>query len=348
MARVLLTGFEPFGKHHENISQDVANSISKRILVTDPWSDLREKTALPIDVYIETRILSVDEKGSLNVADSLQKGEQWDAILHVGLCDSCEIPRLESRAQDILDMKISDNDGRHIQQSPLTGQGDLFSTAPLDAWMNLSWPVDVELSNNAGTFLCNETFYRTLWELNRSRTRQNAPTPCLFLHLPAPHKFSLELATVLVHEIIARILFKPVLKVVCALIRDDDEYLIAKRLSWDTHAHKWEFPGGKVEPGESLEHAIEREMREEFGWKVRAQPSIGRFFHSLSMIDIALDALPCELMETPKDLTDSKHWTAHQSIQWRNINDESVIDWLGNDEAIVEWMRSEFFGTKSK
>ena len=59
--------------------------------------------------------------------------------------------------------------------------------------------------------------------------------------------------------------------VVAALIEKDGEYLIARRSTGSEDVlGKWEFPGGKVEPGESEEQAIEREIKEEFEMDIKA------------------------------------------------------------------------------
>ena len=61
------------------------------------------------------------------------------------------------------------------------------------------------------------------------------------------------------------------IKVVAALIKKDNKVLIAKRSTGDeTVMGKWEFPGGKVEPGEEETKAIEREIFEEFEIKIKA------------------------------------------------------------------------------
>lgn len=51
----------------------------------------------------------------------------------------------------------------------------------------------------------------------------------------------------------------------CALVDPDGRVLIAQRPQGKPHAGKWEFPGGKVEAGESPEAAVVRELREELG-----------------------------------------------------------------------------------
>lgn len=59
---------------------------------------------------------------------------------------------------------------------------------------------------------------------------------------------------------------KPVIYVVaCALLDADQRILLAKRPAGKPMAGLWEFPGGKIEPGETPEQAIVRELREELG-----------------------------------------------------------------------------------
>lgn len=53
--------------------------------------------------------------------------------------------------------------------------------------------------------------------------------------------------------------------VVAAIIERDGRILICRRTARQSHALKWEFPGGKLEPGESPAQALERELEEELG-----------------------------------------------------------------------------------
>ena len=55
------------------------------------------------------------------------------------------------------------------------------------------------------------------------------------------------------------------IRVVAAVMEKDGKVLIARRRKGDKLAGKWEFPGGKIEPGESPEAALRRELREELG-----------------------------------------------------------------------------------
>lgn len=72
----------------------------------------------------------------------------------------------------------------------------------------------------------------------------------------------------------------PIVEVVAALIlRPDGQFLLARRPEGKVYSGYWEFPGGKVEKNESLLHALERELWEELGIKVRnACPWVTRVF----------------------------------------------------------------------
>ena len=110
--RILVTGFEPFGEHLSNISEDIAKLLEGEIVR---------------DCVIESLILSVDESGSRAVSNLLHTNK-YEAILHMGLAEKAEFPRIEMRAKDILDFRIPDNSGRQLTSTKISGRGDLKST----------------------------------------------------------------------------------------------------------------------------------------------------------------------------------------------------------------------------
>jgi mutator protein MutT len=65
--------------------------------------------------------------------------------------------------------------------------------------------------------------------------------------------------------------------VVAALIERDGKILICQRSETQPHAGKWEFAGGKVEPGEALEAALRRELSEELGLEADIGPEVARY-----------------------------------------------------------------------
>jgi len=68
-----------------------------------------------------------------------------------------------------------------------------------------------------------------------------------------------------------------VITVVAAVIERGGRVLIAQRKSTARHALKWEFPGGKVEPGETPEQAVVRELEEELAIQARIEREILRY-----------------------------------------------------------------------
>ena len=69
----------------------------------------------------------------------------------------------------------------------------------------------------------------------------------------------------------------PPLLVVAAVIERDGRILIGQRKPGSKHALKWEFPGGKVEPGEEPRAALQRELREELALEAEIGPQIDAY-----------------------------------------------------------------------
>ena len=72
---------------------------------------------------------------------------------------------------------------------------------------------------------------------------------------------------------------RAVIKVVAAVIERDAKILIGQRRREDSHGLKWEFPGGKVERGESPASGLARELREELGIEATIGQELVRYEH---------------------------------------------------------------------
>ncbi len=69
-------------------------------------------------------------------------------------------------------------------------------------------------------------------------------------------------------------------QVVAAILEKEGRILVCQRQPGQAHAHKWEFPGGKVEHDEPPEHALARELREELGIETGFIEPIERYHYT--------------------------------------------------------------------
>ena len=111
--------------------------------------------------------------------------------------------------------------------------------------------------------------------------------------------------------------------VVAAIIQDGaGDYLCCKRGGWKQSPNKWEFPGGKPEPGESLDQALIREIKEELNTDIK----VIRQFDRSTTGEIDLVSFVCELVgEKPQFSTD------HSEMRWVPENELSKLDWAAPD-----------------
>lgn len=336
--RVLVTGFVPFGDHATNISQTVASAMEGRRLTTCPWSK-HEQWAM-----VEVDILTVDDAGAQRTANRLRSGENWDAILHLGLCESCENPRIERLASDWLDMRMPDNAGRQITTSPLDGEGHRGCWLDPTVWNNDLFPCDYTLSTDAGAYLCNETYHATVKALCALPTSGVLPTPCLFLHLPGEKSISLETAIAFTDATLGYLLNpfpSDSIHVVAAAISMEDRYLITKRSMTETDAGQWEFPGGKCDPGEDWRRAIRREIEEELGMGVLPHHLLGSWHRSRDAASYVIHLVACGL----EDEHVNPELRVHEAFRWFSLTDDDPEPWAGRDGEMAAFLRAAFKST---
>lgn len=83
--------------------------------------------------------------------------------------------------------------------------------------------------------------------------------------------------------------------VVAAVIRRGDSILVTRRKEDGERGGKWEFPGGKVEPGEAEPAALVREIHEELGCAVEVGPFLARHVHRYPDLEVELAFYGCAL-----------------------------------------------------
>jgi 8-oxo-dGTP diphosphatase len=105
---------------------------------------------------------------------------------------------------------------------------------------------------------------------------------------------------------------KPPVPVVCAMIMRDERVMIARRPPDKRLGGLWEFPGGKVEQGESAEAALHRELHEELGCTVRITQTLAPFVHEYPWGSIELIPFLCELTTGSA----APHPHEHTALAW--------------------------------
>jgi len=124
--------------------------------------------------------------------------------------------------------------------------------------------------------------------------------------------------------------------VVAALIKKNGRYLIARRSTGSEEVlGKWEFPGGKVEPGESEEHAIEREIKEEFEMDIKAV----RFLTN-NVCEYPSKTIDLRLYEC-KHISGEFHLHDHSEYKFVNKKDIIKYELCPADIPLAEYVNKE-------
>jgi len=126
-----------------------------------------------------------------------------------------------------------------------------------------------------------------------------------------------------------------VTEVTCAIILDKGNVLITQRSESMPHPLKWEFPGGKVKEGESIEECIVREIREELGVKVEVNRLLPSVRHSYGNFPIMLIPLVCTVRKGEISLKE------HKSYKWISLDELEHVDWLEADRGVVRLLREK-------
>lgn len=118
--------------------------------------------------------------------------------------------------------------------------------------------------------------------------------------------------------------------VVCALIERQGRLLVAKRAPGQTMAGLWEFPGGKIQDGETREDAIVREIREELGCEVRPIRSLPAHMHDYADLTVTLVPYLCDVIDgEPRALE-------HAQVRWASKDELIGLEWTAADVPILE------------
>jgi|TARA_B110000208_G_scaffold106578_1_gene132229 8-oxo-dGTP diphosphatase len=119
--------------------------------------------------------------------------------------------------------------------------------------------------------------------------------------------------------------------VVAAIIKKDNLYLVVKRNRDKYMGLKWEFPGGKVDPGETLQEALVREIYEELNIDINIHEKLAEERYKDNEINIILHYFLCTIKNGVINLNE------HEAMEWADKENFNQYDFVKGDGNIT-WL----------
>lgn len=120
-----------------------------------------------------------------------------------------------------------------------------------------------------------------------------------------------------------------IVKVAAAIIIDQDKILATQR-SYGDFKGLWEFPGGKIEAGETAEAALKREIREELDVGIEILELFDHLEYDYENFHLSLD---CFIVRVTNGSITLKE---HSAAKWLGKNDLNSVTWLPADITLIE------------
>ena len=122
------------------------------------------------------------------------------------------------------------------------------------------------------------------------------------------------------------------IEVVAAIIYKDGEYFATQR-GYGEFEGMWEFPGGKIEPGESRESALKREIQEELGIDITIDKFLCTTDYDYPSFHLTMHCYICSIESVEIELRE------HKSVRWLSVDMLDSVEWLPADKEVVDKLR---------
>ena len=124
-------------------------------------------------------------------------------------------------------------------------------------------------------------------------------------------------------------------RVAAAVIRQGDRVFAARRGygSWKDY---WEFPGGKIEPGETPEEALAREIREELDTEICVGEKLAQVEYDYPGFHLSMGCFACRIQSGSLTLRE------HESARWLRTEELNSVSWLPADWSLIRHLQSRF------
>ena len=119
------------------------------------------------------------------------------------------------------------------------------------------------------------------------------------------------------------------IKVVAAIIRQGNKIFATQR-GYGDFKDWWEFPGGKMEAGETPEEALKREIREELSTEISVDEFLCTVEYDYPAFHLTMHCYLCSL------LTEALHLNEHEAAKWLSKDELESVKWLPADLEVIK------------
>ncbi len=123
-----------------------------------------------------------------------------------------------------------------------------------------------------------------------------------------------------------------IVHVVAAIIIKDNKIFATQR-GYGEFKDGWEFPGGKIEAGETPEEALKREIREELNTEISVDEFFINIEYDYPAFHLSMKCYLCHVLSGKLELLE------HENAKWLSKNELDSVDWLPADAEIIEKLK---------
>ena len=131
------------------------------------------------------------------------------------------------------------------------------------------------------------------------------------------------------------------IKVVAAIITDGDKIYATQR-GYGEFKDGWEFPGGKVEEGETSEEALVREIEEELEIEIKVDEYLTTIEYDYPAFHLSMDCFFCHIEEGAPTLNE------HEAAKWLSGDQLELVDWLPADLSIMDEIKEKLSASNER
>ncbi len=123
-------------------------------------------------------------------------------------------------------------------------------------------------------------------------------------------------------------------RVVAAIIREGNKVFATQR-GYGDYKDGWEFPGGKIEPGETPQQALAREIKEELDTEIAVGDYLTTIEYDYPTFHLSMQCFWCKIVDGTPVLIE------HEAARWLDLDHIDSVDWLPADLSIIPLIKSE-------